>query len=478
MLKKISPLFLIFLFFLPEISSSEGNPFFSEPLEELSESLEGLQVALLFCDEDTSNEDCAAIPRNAIYRKHVVEKSKLPDFTKKLTQASIHFKIDIGGTCTGTIVKLKKDGQACKKAQYHLITTGHCIMETRESSVDYVRSLKIKRTQNTTSDFSLSFSKDIEDLTRPPYCTSEGKDCLLNGLDFSLEYEGSDQAILPISQKNLPPDIKPLEIDIKDIVNKKEMFSCLYKKKSDIYFSQILRDKDIKTLELNNSHLGSQVFKCEGSKLSDPYKYLASFFKPMLSHRCPTINGTSGSMGHTKCEKKQALFIHSFNQSNKKASLEKKNNLPVPPHLPYYAPKTGFDSYGNINMATHLDSELLEFYFERVCEGNISSTISKISSAKSDSPPAKSSSGCLEKEPFLEKMGTEIKNSLYITSNTGEWTFNPLDAVFQKCPENIISEQITSCNNHRHHTIFFNFIPKYICLGKGKKQIAVPVFIE
>ena len=322
------------LLFLPALLEADGR--LEDPFSGATNPL-----AALFCDSNDVNE-CA--------------------FPSQPVEAGLKDSI-VGilgkGNCSGVILRLRKGARMCNTPV--LLTVGHCIFDHEKPDDN-----------KTIGAANLGGYVQIEQKHIRPLQKKclPGHNCLVapdRALKDNVTHSGVDQALIPLFSHNLKRQkgyIPPYEIDIEKVADKKELDQC-FRTDLRVVMTSALSKKHIKKMKKPEPQITEDYIQSHScSRLSWHYTAGNISSKSYLGHRCPTLGGMSGSFMKLKCEGKTGFFVHASPNVNRDVSdklREKAINGQIILRHEYENDKS-FE-----NVATHIDPELLEYYFDNYC---------------------------------------------------------------------------------------------------------------
>ena len=269
--------------------------------------------------------------------------------------------------CSGIVIKLKKGMYECKNPI--LVTAGHCL-----NKLDKITVMNDKGAR-----FHVPGS-EIQAL-RKKCLDAKELDCLVTPEDVdSLVF---DQALIPIY--NEIEEVKPYEIDINEVLSQEELEPCFEDPNLTARMTSAIRVTPEKISKLgitsktniDNSSIQIYTQTCTNLKWYEKLKYIRTEYKKLVSqnlepeiineekvyedytegiyrnlleHKCISIKGLSGSFITLDCNNKKGFFIN----VGRVVYKEQTTSSPRSPH----------------KVAYHVDSKLLEFYFENYCSSD------------------------------------------------------------------------------------------------------------
>ena len=321
------------LLFLPALAGADGR--LEDPFSGGTNPL-----AALFCDSNDVNE-CA-------FPSQPVEEGL------KDSIVTISGK----GRCSGVILRLRKGARMCNTPV--LLTAGHCTL-SHEKPDD----------NKTIGAFKVGAYVKIEQQHIRPLQKKclPGHNCLVTPDRVSkYAYTGLDLALVPLFSHNIKRKkgyIPPYEIDIEKVADEKELDQCLRNPDLRVVMTSALNKKHIKKMRKPEPQITENYIQSHScSRLNWRYAEKRYISKSYLGHRCPTVDGLSGSFMKLECGGKTGLFVyrgHSGGGVSKEIWLKAALKDEIILRHEYENVK-GFE-----NNASHIDPELLEYYFDNYC---------------------------------------------------------------------------------------------------------------
>ncbi len=235
----------------------------------------------------------------------------------------------------------------------------------------------VARVVSATSLFHPEFYLTYQDLQKSQnictqsYLSKKNDNCLLeevrNAGDSPLE--GVDQALILLPSHIYFP--KTLEVDVDKVVGKKELEVCAgsgrtlytHMSYSPTHFHLLNIpppvSKDLSEKEYFKS------YRCQERSLFS-HTYNRFYSKYVLKHNCPTLKGNSGAFMSLSCpHDKKALFV-----SYSVYGPEKLHHTVIPYErsFSYLGDLSNTRYETHFNLATHIDSKLLKFFYRQFCK--------------------------------------------------------------------------------------------------------------
>ena len=322
------------LLFLPALAGADGR--LEDPFSGATNPL-----AALFCDSNDVNE-CA--------------------FPSQPVEAGLKDSIVVvsgKGNCSGVILRLRKGARMCNTPV--LLTGGHCIFDHEKPDDN-----------KTIGAANLGGYVQIEQKHIRPLQKKclPGHNCLVTpdrALKDTSTYSGVDQALIPLFSHHIKRKkgyIPPYEIDIEKVAGKKELDQCFRNPDLRVVMTSALNKEHIKKMKKPEPQITENYIQSHScSRLSWYYIAKNISSKSYLGHRCPTLDGLSGSFMKLKCGGKTGLFVHRGHRwgvvSDEIWDKVLKDEI-ILRHE--YENNKKFK-----NIASHIDPELLEYYFDNYC---------------------------------------------------------------------------------------------------------------
>ena len=194
-------------------------------------------------------------------------------------------------------------------------------------------------------------------------------------LIFENEFKhgGVDQALMPLYSSYVKKGkITPYEIDIENIANETELGSCFKDASLSVRMTSALSPDHVDKMGIDSkvnpknpsTYIRSHI--CNNLSWVKPMIFQGrteNFLKSVLSHRCPTHEGMSGSFMELECKEKKGFFVHQAGRfegiSEYVKKIAEQGGIIYPDR---YEDKNSF-----INKATQIDYDLLNLYFQNYC---------------------------------------------------------------------------------------------------------------
>ncbi len=269
------------------------------------------------------------------------------------------------GTCSGLVIRLKRGEKKCKDPL--LLTAGHCVAPEKDFKliriINYKGTFRIPRKK--ISSLQEKCLKPHNCLVSPDYV-----------LEDEFHHSGVDQALIPMPIRyRKKGNIPVFEIDIDKVANKEDLDSCFKDPYLQARITSVLTKPHLKKMKKNEPKTRKDYIQSHTCHNLSWMKIRRNegVIKRRLGHRCPTLDDISGSFINLKCHNKKALFVHE-GQRVVGTSNEVEDRAEAG-EIIYSSEYERRESFKNI--ATHIEPELLEFYFHNYCDSNIAYKVDK-----------------------------------------------------------------------------------------------------
>ena len=302
-------------------------------------------LATLFCENERRDTD-----GNCIY---------FDEDPGTLGEATVG--VSGSGRCSGSIIELQRGHETCKTP--FLLTAGHCADPKNIARNLLFGNSTINRVYRIEKQVFKSLqTKCVRSQDHP---TQEN--CLLTPQhilndDNKTKFGGVDQALIPIT--NYGSNLPRIRVDLNSLLKKDELTQC-FQKNHEATVVSYLTEEHLSKIGKGHLNTGEDKDHIRADRCSD-LSWLTktkSNIKSLIGHRCPSLEGMSGSFFRVSCGNKQALFIHRGSRlvgaSSDSAQRSREGKSVYPSE---YQNKESFK-----NTATYIDPKLLERYARDYC---------------------------------------------------------------------------------------------------------------
>ena len=247
-------------------------------------------------------------------------------------------RVGMVGICSGLVIKLKKGGRECRNPL--LLTAGHCVAPYEKDKT--IRVTGYKGSIDIPSSKVLSLQNKCLDRDRKN-CLVTPDELLEPDFENEFKHGGVDQALMPLYSSYVKKGkITPYEIDIEKIANETELGSCFKDSSLAVRMTSVLNTDHVDKMGIDSkvnpknpsTYIRSHI--CNNLSWVKPMIFQGrteNFLKSVLSHRCPSHEGISGSFMELSCKGKKGIFVHQGDRytganDETKERAKKGNHLP------------------------------------------------------------------------------------------------------------------------------------------------------
>ena len=305
-------------------------------------------LATLFCENERRDTD-----GNCIYF------DEDPGTLRESTVA-----VSGSGHCSGSIIELQRGHETCKTP--FLLTAGHCADPKNIVNIIAFGNRKIQKLSGI-----LKVKKQALQTLQTKCVRSQDhptqENCLLTPQhilndDNKLDFSGVDQALIPIT--NYGSNLPRIRVDLNSLLKKDELTQC-FQKNHEATVVSYLTEEHLSKIGKGHLNTGEDKDHIRADRCSDLswFPKHRNTIKPTIGHRCPSLDGMSGSFLQLSCKDKIALFIHrgsGFKGISSQLMEKARSDKNIYPSE--YKNKEGFK-----NTANFIDLKILERYARDYC---------------------------------------------------------------------------------------------------------------